>query len=100
MDDSGQSIQIGATQPVTRAPNGNIKYVRIWNRVVSEADIATEVATPGTITDGLVFSAPAIVDDMTAYYDDRTLTSADKLFDTVSESIGSPLLSPVSQLIP
>lgn len=83
-----------------KSPNGNVYNLRIYNRILSALEIAAEEATPGTVTDGLVFSGPAVYTVREAEYDNLTLTSDIKVFDTVNGLVGTPTGSPISQLIP
>lgn len=103
VDQENIAIRIGSydtSGAVAKSPNGNVKYVKFYNRILSALEVASEVATPGSVTDGLVFYAPVVPSSTTAYFDGRTLTTTDILFDNVEWYIGHPYGSPVSQLIP
>ena len=98
--DNGIPVVIGSHGSSTKSPDGNVYNVRIYNRVLSAGDIATETATPGTITDGLVFSGVHVPSFMETYYDGRVLAAGDKIFEQISLFVGTPNGSPIANLLP
>jgi len=93
----GVALSIGSLT-AGKSPNGNVYDVRIFNRILSSVEIAAEYATPGTVTDGLIFKSPSVYTIQLSDYDNLTLTSSTKIFDSVDGIIGTAYGSPVSQI--
>ena len=104
VSDALSNFEIGRAQaPVSgflKSPDGKIYDVRIFNRILSGAEIASEYATPGTVTDGLVFKTFSVSTSRLAEYEDLTLTSENRVFDSVGDYVGTPVGSPIARLIP
>jgi len=78
--------------------DGKISDIRVFNRILSAAEIASEYATPGTVTSGLIFKAFSVWTFALSEYDNLTMSPSNKVFDTVAGHIGTPAGSPISQL--
>jgi hypothetical protein len=78
--------------------DGLIKDVRIYNKVLSEAQVVSLVAG-GTVTDGLLFQAPAVYDGDVTAFTDKTLTATDKVIESVVQRVGTPHGSPIIRAI-
>jgi len=79
--------------------DGTIKDVRVWNRVLTNAEIAT-IYGGGDIDDGLLFQGPVVRTAELPYFEDLTLTTSDKLLDNVYGRVGTPHGSVITRLIP
>jgi len=84
--------------------DGIVKNFGIYNRILAASEIlAPTEPTPFDLgvssTDGLVFLAPAILDEQVATYTDATLTAVDKVLDAVYGAVGTPHGSPIIRAI-
>ncbi len=79
--------------------DGLIKQVCIYNRRLSAAELALDAATPGCITDGLVFRGLCAPTAGTAAYYDAALTTSQYLYDDVNGAIGVPHGAPTCREI-
>jgi len=78
--------------------DGLIKDARIYNRVLSEAEVQS-LAAAGTVTSGLLFQAPAVYDADVAEFTDKTLAETDKVIEGVVQRVGTPHGSPITRAI-
>jgi hypothetical protein len=87
-----------ATGIYTSTFDGLIKNIKIYNRLLSAAEITADAA--GThISNGLVFWGPfAPTEALTDYYD-AALTTSQKLIDAVTGKVGTPQNAPVCREI-
>jgi hypothetical protein len=77
---------------------GLIKDARIYNRILSAAEVAS-LASGGTVTDGIIFQGPAVYDGDVTAYTNKTLTEADKVIDAVHYRTGTPHGAPIARAI-
>lgn len=96
----GVSIGSSPSWGGSKSVDGKIRYVKIYNRILSALEVAAEYATPGSVTSGLVFSAPAVMTEALSDYEDLVLTPGKKVFDSTGNVLGTAYLSPVARLIP
>lgn len=86
------------TYEYNRPFDGLIKDARIYNRVLAEAEVQSLVAG-GTVTDGLLFQAPAVYDTDVADFTDKTLAETDKVIEGITSRVGKPHGSPITRAI-
>jgi hypothetical protein len=82
--------------------DGQIKDVRIYNRILTAAEIATiyaDGAVAPTVTSGLVFQPFCVRTRDVTDYTDLTLTSEDTLIDNIYGCIGVPHGDPITRTI-
>jgi len=74
---------------------GKIKDVRIYNRVLTQAEI-TAIYNAGagvpTVSDGLVFQGPCVYASREDNYAGASITANDKLIDNVYGAVGNPMV--------
>jgi hypothetical protein len=92
------NVYSGGGYEYNRPLDGLVKDARIYNRVLSAAEV-TSLAGGGTVTTGMLFQAPAVYDVDVAAFTDKTLTSADAVIDSVNYRVGVPNGSPVTRVI-
>lgn len=96
--------EMTATIPFNLPFNGIIKDARIYNRIITQAEVTTlyNSGTPdeSLVTDGLVFQAFAVRTENLADYADQTLTSSLTLRDNVFGAVGVPNGSPTGRSSP
>ncbi|MCK4825470.1 LamG domain-containing protein, partial [bacterium] len=99
----GNSLVIGnvktATEDYFRPFDGLIKDVRVYNVILTQAE-ATSLAAGGNVTRGMVFQGPCVRTDDLDYFEDRTLTSVDRLIDNMFGCVGTPNNTVITRLIP
>lgn len=78
--------------------DGLIKDARIYNRVISEAEVQS-LAAGGTVTSGLIFQAPAVYNSDVEEFTDKTLDVTDKVIESVGLKVGTPHGSPITRAI-
>lgn len=104
-DQAGNNFMIGndktATEDYIRAFPGLIKDVRVYDRILSAAEVTTlyNSGTPDAalVTDGMVFQAFCVRTKELASFVDQTLTESMKLLDNVQRVVGTPHGSPVGR---
>ena len=104
-NEAGSPFVIGnwktATNDYDRAMDGKLKDVRVYNRILSAAEVTTlyNSGTPSAsaVTDGMVFQAFAVRTKDLALYVNQTLTESMKLLDNVFGVVGTPHGSPVGR---
>lgn len=82
---------------------GLLRDVRIYNRVLSDAEVSAIYAegAGGTgVLDGLMFQTPTVFTNELSYFEDHTLLSTDRIIDNIHGIIGTPEGVPVTRLIP
>jgi hypothetical protein len=99
-DDIGNDLVFGRkANGRTSGFYGRIRQALIYNRYLLDPEIVTDNVSPGSITQGLVFAAPYVKTSDLSGYDNLTLTSESKIYELLSGRVGTPINSPVSQLI-
>jgi hypothetical protein len=97
----GAPLTIGNIYDNATPLNGLIKDVRIYNRILTAAEIAAIYAegAGGTgVTSGMIFQGPVVHTGDLAYFTDHTLLSTDRLLDNIYGAIGKPSGSPITRL--
>lgn len=79
--------------------DGLIKDVRVFDVILTQAN-ATTLEGGGDVDDGLVFQAPCVRTNDLDYFEDRTLTSVDRLIDNMYGCVGVPNNTVITRLIP
>jgi len=103
-DDAGNDLYIAHNAPESTVEGGNsslngkLKDTYIYTRVLTDAEFSADNTTHGTIKENLVWSGPYVRTSELASYEDKTLTSSDKLIDSTGWTIGTPENSPISRL--
>jgi hypothetical protein len=103
--ESGVPLIIGneltATIPQNLPFNGRIKDARVYNRILSAAEVTTlyNGGTPDEtlVTDGMVFQAFCVRTKDLASFVDATLTASMKLLDNIQRAVGTPHGAPVGR---
>ena len=102
VDETGCLVCLGNAKTATidydRPLDGEYKDARIYNRILSDDEIWA-LYNGQNITDGLLFQSAAVLTKDADSYDGATLTSSDKLLDSMHYVIGTPNGSPVTHLI-
>lgn len=104
-DETGTAFSIGniktATRDYDRGINAKIEDVRVYNRIISAAEVTTlyNSGTPDSslVTDGLVFQAFAVRTKELSTYVDQTLTDAMKVLDNIFGVVGTPHGAPIGR---
>lgn len=78
--------------------DGLVKDARVYNRVLSAAEVQS-LAAAGTVTSGLLFQAPAVYDADVAEFTDKTLAETDKVIESVVQIVGTPHGTPITRAI-
>lgn len=94
----GANVVIGnwltATQHFDQPFKGSLKDVRIYNRILTAAEVTTlyNAGTPNAslVTSGLVFQGPTIPAYEATAYNGKTLTSADKVLENIYRAAAFP----------
>ena len=101
-DETGWQYIIGNVHSIgyeyNRPFDGLIKDARIYNRVLSEAEVQS-LAAAGTVTSGMLFQAPAVYDVDVATFTDKTLAETDKVIEGVVQRVGTPHGTPITRAI-
>lgn len=106
LDETGISTIIGnentSFKPYTdRAFNGIIKDARIYDRILSAAEVTTlynsGVPNAALVTEGLVFQAFAVRTKELSQYVNITLTDALKVLDNMFGAVGTPHGAPIGR---
>lgn len=103
LSDLTHNLELGRcyiTTKFSKSPDGKLYDVRVFDRLLSAGEIASEYATPGTVTNGLVFLSPSVSTNRLAEYEDLTLSSENRIYDEVGDYVGKPTGSPIARLIP
>jgi len=83
----------GADVQLTTPFAGRIKDPRVYNRILTYAEISTinsEGVGGTSVTDGLVFQGDCVRTDDISIYNGATLTSETKLLDNIYGAVGTP----------
>jgi len=102
-NDANMSLEIGSyvnSIATRKSIDGKVKNIRIFNRILSAAEVAAEYATPNSVTNGLVWKSPGVPTTILSEYEDLTLTSTTKIYDEIGGKAGTPYGSPIARLIP
>ena len=91
------SVQVGnvstVSQNYTSPFIGKIKDARIYNRILTQAEI-TAMNTAGAYdmsnTSGMIFQAPLVRTKELTYWTDHTMLSGDRMIDNVYSVVGTP----------
>lgn len=100
----GAEVVIGnwhtASIEYTKPFQGSLKDVRIYNRILTAAEITTlyNAGTPDAslVTTGLVFQGPVVMTKDATTYNGATLTADMKVLDNIYRAVGSPIDTPVA----
>ena len=102
-EEVGNNFVIGNNKSTTynysAAIDGQIKDVRIFNRVITSGEVTT-LSGGGEVTSGMQFQTFCVRTGELSDYEDLTLTSDKKLIDNLYGVVGTPNGSPISRLIP
>jgi hypothetical protein len=105
-DETGVNLVIGneltTTIPYNLPFSGQIKDARVYNRILSAAEVAAiyaEGAGGTAVTSGLVFQSPTVRTGDLAYFTDHTMLSTDRVQENIFGSIGSPHGDPITRLV-
>lgn len=102
IDDLNNVFHIGYTGYGDGAENevflGKVAGCLIYNRKLSASEVSLDAATPGCITDGLLFRAPMIRIYQEPHYTDLTMTADDKVIDNTHGVVGTPNGSPICRI--
>lgn len=100
-DETGANFVVGNLKTTavdyTFPFDGKIKDARVYNRILSQADINTLHYTDAGVP-GLVFQAPCVRTSEVPAYTNLTLTAENKLIDNIYGAIGTPNGSPISRM--
>lgn len=104
-DETGIPFVIGNVKTANRdyidGFNGKIKDVRVYNRVLSDAEIASiyNAGTPdfNNVPDGLIFQAFAVRTNKLSSYVNQTLTDSLKVRDNIRGVVGTPHGGPIGR---
>lgn len=72
----------------------------VYNRILTADEVAADAASPGSITDGLVFAGPAVPTRLLDEYDNEALDASKPVFDRIYGVVGIPSGDVTGQLIP
>jgi len=78
--------------------DGLVKDARVYNRVLSAAEVQS-LAAAGTVTSGMLFQAPAVYDADVAEFTNKTLAETDKVIESVVQIVGTPHGTPITRAI-
>ena len=102
VDETGFKYLLGnlftADYEYNRPFDGLVKDARVYNRVLSAAEVQS-LAAAGTVTSGLLFQAPAVYDADVAEFTNKTLAETDKVIESVVYRVGTPHGTPVTRVI-
>ncbi len=90
-----------ATIDYSRPTDGKIKDVRLYNRIISSAEVTTlrNGGTPDAslVTDGLAFQAPCVKTEQVTDYQDTALTDGMNVVDNIHGYVGVPNGTPTGR---